>query len=205
MNLNSLSNSHPDKDYSMDESLSDGIGIKIISQIADELSYTRTADRNCLFVVKYFPLQHNTQTGYFKRAIDILNSFNWLQEQKNCQFDRDLDRPLRKISLILNSEIQAVTQIVQWFDRCEDLQLFPKQFVQQCKIAAIEGFANVVGHAHKNLPLETEIELRLSVFKNRLELEIWDRGQPLDFQAKLTEKLPGKSLFSWNELEFTFY
>jgi serine/threonine-protein kinase RsbW len=47
-----------------------GIGIKLIDQIADELSYTHTSDRrNCLSIVKYFqPVlpQDNTQAGGLK-------------------------------------------------------------------------------------------------------------------------------------------
>lgn len=209
MNLNSFSKAHPDEDYSMrdntDEIQSGAIGIKLIGKIADELTYTHTAGRNCLFIVKYFSSQHSTQVGGFQRAIDILNSFNWLQEQKTSQSDRASSQPLRKMSLIVNSDIKAVNQVVQWFDRFEDLQLFPQQFVQQCKIAAIEGFANAVHHAHKNLPLETPIELGISVFNDRLEIEIWDSGKPLDFKAKLMEELPEKSLFSWNDLEFTLH
>jgi serine/threonine-protein kinase RsbW len=206
MNFNSFSNSHPDEDYNMDEIPSGGIGIRLIGKIADEITYTHTSDhRNCLFVVKYFQPQHSTQAGGFQRAIDILNSFNWLQEQRNSQSDRTSSQPLRKISLIVNSNIKAVTEVVQCFDEFEDLQLFPQQFVQQCKIIAIEGFANAVRHAHKNLPEATPIELAIALFNDRLEIEIWDRGKPFNFKAKLMEELPGKSLFSWNDLEFTLY
>ena len=76
----------------IDEIASGGIGIKLIGKIADELSYTRTSDgrKNCLLMVKYFqpvPSQYSTKAGYFKRALDILNSFNfWFQKQQTRQF-----------------------------------------------------------------------------------------------------------------------
>ena len=189
MNVNSFSNSYPDdEDYNMDEIPSGGIGIKLIGKIADELSYTRTSGRNCLFIVKYFSSQKNNQSGCFQRAIDILNSFNWLQDQKTSQLDRTYHQQLRKIRLIVNSDIKAVTQVLQWLDQfLEDLEPFPNQFVEQCKIAAIEGFTNAVRHAHKSLPLETPIELAIAVFNDRLEIEIWDSGEPFDFKAKLME------------------
>jgi len=55
----------------IDEIPSGGVGIKIIGQIADELSYTCTSDsRNSLFVVKYYQKpglvqpQHRTQARF---------------------------------------------------------------------------------------------------------------------------------------------
>jgi serine/threonine-protein kinase RsbW len=190
-----------------DDIPSGAIGIKLIGKIADELTYTHTAGRNCLFIVKYFSSQHNSQAGCFKRAIDILNSFNWLQDQKTSQSEQNSNQPLRKIRFIVNSETKGISQVLQWLDYVflEELKPFPKQFVEECKIVTIEGFANAVCHAHKNLPLETPIELGLSVFNDRLEIEIWDSGKPLDFKAKLMEELPEKSLFSWNDLEFTLH
>jgi len=89
----------------IDEIPSGGVGIKIIGKIADELSYTPTSDsRNCLFIVKYYQKhslvqpQHRTQAHFFKRALDVLNSFSfWFQ--KPCQFDRSCNQYLQKISL----------------------------------------------------------------------------------------------------------
>ena len=67
----------------LDEIPSGGVGIKILGKIADELSYTPTSDgRNCLFIVKYYQKpglvqpQHRTQARFFKRALDVLNSFS---------------------------------------------------------------------------------------------------------------------------------
>ncbi|MEG4322413.1 MULTISPECIES: ATP-binding protein [unclassified Microcoleus] len=183
---------------------SGGIGIKIIGKIADELSYTRISGRNCLFIIKYYESQHNTQAGCWKRAINILNSFNWLQEQREQQSDRNSHQPLKKISLKLNTDIKAVTEVLLWFEQLEDLPI-PEAVFSQFKLIAIEGFTNVVRHAHKNLPLETPIELVIAAFNDRLELEIWDSGEPFDFKSKLEEELSEKSPFSWDELAFTLH
>jgi serine/threonine-protein kinase RsbW len=95
----------------IDEIPSGGVGIKIIGKIADRLSYTRTSDsRNSLFLVKYYQKpglvqpQHRTQARFFKRALDVLNSFSfWFQKPR--QFDRSSNQDLQKISLKLNSDI----------------------------------------------------------------------------------------------------
>ncbi|MEG4252825.1 ATP-binding protein [Microcoleus sp. Pol10D4] len=74
----------------------------------------------------------------------------------------------------------------------------PEAVLQQCKLATIEGFTNAVRHAHKNLPIETPINLEITVFSERLEVKIWDMGEPFDLQAKLIEELP----VIWSELGF---
>jgi serine/threonine-protein kinase RsbW len=95
----------------IDEIPSGGVGIKIIGKIADELSYTRTSDsRNSLFIVKYYPKpglvqpQYRTQARFFKRALDVLNSFSfWFQKPR--QFERSSNQHLQEISLQLNTDI----------------------------------------------------------------------------------------------------
>ncbi len=211
MNFKLFGNSHRDED-NLDEISSEGIGIKLIGKIADELSYTRTSEgRNCLLIVKYFqpalvPPQPSTQAGFFKRAIGLLNSFNWLQEQRTPQSEPSYNqKPFHKIKLLLNSEIKDISQVLWWVEQLEPLPI-PERVLQLCKLAAIEGFAHAVRHAHTNLSLETpKVELAIAVFNERLELEIWDWGKPFDLKTKLKEELPEKTLFCWNELSFTFH
>ena len=94
----------------IDEIPSGGVGRKIIGKIADKLSYTRTSDsRNGLFIVKSYQKpgllqpQHRTQARFFKRALDVLNSFSfWFQKPR--QFYRSSNQHLQKISLQLNTD-----------------------------------------------------------------------------------------------------
>ncbi len=186
----------------IDEIPSGGIGIKIIGKIADELTYTRTSDGgNCLFIVKYYqqpglvPSKHSLQDGFFKRAIDVLNSFNFLvQKQRNRQPEPSHNQQVQKFSLQVNTDINAVAQVLSWVDQLDPLPI-PPAVLHQCKLAVIEGFTNAVRHAHKNLPLETPIELEIMVFNEHLEVKIWDWGEPFDIQAKLKEELLEKSLY----------
>ena len=90
----------------MDEIPSGGVGIKIIGKIADELSYTPTSDgRNCLFIVKYYQQpdivqpKPSRQAVFFKRASEVLNSFNGFQKQRNAQSDPSSNQPIQKFSL----------------------------------------------------------------------------------------------------------
>ena len=179
----------------IDEIPSGGVGIKILGKIADELSYTPTSDgRNCLFIVKYYqqpklvPPQDSSKPGFFKRASDVLNRFNGFQKQRNPQSDPSSNQQIQKFSLQLNTDINAVAQVLCWLEQLDPLPI-PEAVLHQCKLAVVEGFTNAVRHAHKNLPRETPIELEITVFNERLEIKIWDLGKPFDFQAKLKEKL----------------
>jgi len=181
----------------IDEIPAGGVGIKIIGKIADELSYTPTSDgRNCLFLVKYYQQpsleqpQPPRQAGIFKRASDVLNRLNGFQKQRNPPSD-----PISNQQIQLNTDIKAVAEVLSWLEQLDPLPI-PQAVLHQCKLAVVEGFTNAVRHAHKNLPRSTPIELEITVFNERLEIKIWDRGKPFDFQAKLQEKLLEKSPFS---------
>jgi serine/threonine-protein kinase RsbW len=175
-----LNNLHHDED-----DRKNGIGIKLIDKIADELSYTRSADdrRNCLLMVKKF------QPGFFKQAIATLNSLI-LAEQS-----------LKKITLRVNTDIKAVAQVLLWVEQLGNLQI-PEAVLHESKLLAIEGFTNAVQHAHKTLPSGTPIDLAISVFNERLEIEIWDWGEPFDLKAKLKEELQELDPFGLQELGF---
>ncbi|UNU26003.1 ATP-binding protein [Microcoleus vaginatus] len=186
----------------IDEIPSGGIGIKIIGKIADELSYTRTSDgRNCLLIVKYYqqpslvPSQDSSHPGFFKRALDVLTSFNfWFPKQRVPDSEPICNQHFHKINLQVNTDIKAVAQVLSWVEQLDPLPL-PLVVLHQCKLAVIEGFTNAVRHAHKNLPLETPIELEIRIFNEHLEVKIWDWGEPFDIQAKLKEELPEKNLY----------
>ena len=192
----------------VDEIPSGGVGIKILGKIADELSYTRTSDGlNCLLIVKYYQQpgrvqsQTSTKGGIFKRSLDVLKSFNFgFQKQRTRQYEPSSNHPIQKFSLQLNTDIKNVAQVLCWLEQLDPLSI-PEAVVHQFKLAVIEGFTNAVRHAHKNLPLETPIDLEITVFNERLELKIWDLGEPFDLQAKLKEELP----VSWHDLGFMLH
>ena len=96
------------------------------------------------------------------------------------------DKALQTSNLRVETDIKSLARVLQWDDRLEKRPI-PKQIVMQCRLALAEGFTNVVRHAHKSLPSSTPINLEIRVFYNRIELRIWDSGQPFDFEAKISK------------------
>lgn len=144
----------------IDELPEGGLGIKIMSRIADELSYTRTSEqRNCLLIVKNY---------------EQLN----LTESQTPQ----------RIYLQVNTDLHNLEQVLEWFKQLQNQAVYQAQcFWYQCLLALTEGFTNSVRHAHKHLSPETPIELEITMFRERVEMRIWDYGQPFDLEAKLSE------------------
>jgi serine/threonine-protein kinase RsbW len=168
-----------------------GRGIKIMSHLADQLSYTRTPEhKNCLFIVKNYEQQGLNQSqalqkgGLLEQLIEFFNLLNWFKYEEPrkplCNF------PLQKIHLQVNTDLKELEQILEWFNQLEPLPI-PKTVWFQCQLVLAESFTNAVCHAHKGLPSETPIELEVTVFNDSLEMRIWDYGQPFDLEAKLSE------------------
>ncbi|HEY9666901.1 MAG TPA: ATP-binding protein [Coleofasciculaceae cyanobacterium] len=136
--------------------------LRIRASMAHELSHRRTA--NCQ---NYSSIGENDeQPG--------------LEQSKVCE------TPLKKIYLQVNTALNELDQVLQWFNQLEDLSI-PTMLRYQCQLVLAEGFTNAVRHAHKNLPGKTPIDLEVTVFNTRLEIRIWDYGQPFDLEAKLIE------------------
>jgi len=106
----------------------------------------------------------------------------------NLVWLRHNEKPLKQDRLQVETDLHAVTPVLQWF---EDFTkpLLPQPFQSQCQLAFVEGFTNAVRHAHQNLPPTTPIELELKIFPDSLEMRIWDQGQPFDLQTKLQKAL----------------
>lgn len=168
-----------------------GWGIKFMSHLSDELSYTRLPEqRNCLSIVKNYEQQGLDQSQSLQKAsvlewlIELFKGLNWFKYKRERQ--QLCDSPIQKIYLQVNTELKELAQVLQWFNQLEHLPI-PKTIWNQCQLVLAEGFTNTVRHAHKNLPLETPIELEVTVFNERLEIKILDYGQPFDLEAKLSE------------------
>ncbi|MEG4440988.1 ATP-binding protein [Microcoleus sp. AT9_B5] len=176
---------------SIDQLAEGGRGIKLMWQIADELSYTRTLDgRNCLSLSKTYEVEGRNRSQNIKNAsvldglMNLLNTWDW---QTETQQQEELHETFVKhISLQVNTDVNALTQVLLWFEQLQDLSL-PNEVWCKFQLALAEGFTNAVRHAHKNLPVETPLQLEITVFNGRLELKVWDCGPCFDFDAKLKE------------------
>lgn len=100
---------------------------------------------------------------------------------------------LEQDHLRVQSDLKMLNQVQQWFeDFCLQhlAQSWSEAQLYRLNLAIAEGFTNAVRHAHQTLPRETTIDLDLTLWGDRLEIRIWDRGKPFDPDA-LEEPEPG--------------
>ncbi len=99
---------------------------------------------------------------------------------------------LKQEQLIVESRLEKLTEVQQWFDRFCSASNLPwiEAVFDQVNLALAEGFTNAVRHAHAHLPKETPIEINLLISPDCLEVKIWDRGEPFD-PDRLAEPKPG--------------
>lgn len=88
-------------------------------------------------------------------------------------------QPLRRAFLQVNTDLNALPQVLEWFDQLNCFPVPPKVWME-CQLALVEGFTNAVRHAHVGKPPELLIDLEAQVFSDYIELRIWDQGAPFD-------------------------
>lgn len=98
------------------------------------------------------------------------------------------DRLIKQFHLRVKTELDALKEVLQWFEGII-VPFLPQKLSWQCEIALVEAFTNAVRHAHHNLPNNTPIDLEVKFFSDCLEMCIWDRGKPFDLKAKLQDIL----------------
>lgn len=160
-------------------------------QIADELSYTRTLDgRNCLSLSKSYEVENRDRSQNIKKAsaldglMNLLKKWDW---QDDIEQEAELNEcSCKNISLQVNTDMNALTRVLDWLEQLQDISI-PNEVWFQFQLALAEGFTNAVRHAHKNLPVETPIQLEITVFSGHWEFKLWDCGPRFDFDAKLQE------------------
>ncbi|BAY14841.1 putative anti-sigma regulatory factor serine/threonine protein kinase [Anabaenopsis circularis NIES-21] len=92
-----------------------------------------------------------------------------------------------KICLKVNTDLNASSEILSWFEQINHAQMINQQIWWQCQTLLIEGFANIVEHAHKNLPKETPIEIEVCLANQQMEIRILSRGEAFDLEKQLRE------------------
>lgn len=101
---------------------------------------------------------------------------------------------LKHDRLTLKSDLNLLNQVLDWFEQFCLLHICSEDWsdrqVYALKLAMAEGFSNAVRHAHHELPPETPIELELELWNDRMEIRIWDWGNPFNPDL-LKEPEPG--------------
>jgi serine/threonine-protein kinase RsbW len=95
---------------------------------------------------------------------------------------------LKQSTYETETDPKALKGLLSWFDDFHELPI-PQEAWLQCQLALIEGFTNVVRHAHRGLPVATPIVIEVCATDTHLDIKIWDQGPGFDFQAMLHQKL----------------
>lgn len=97
---------------------------------------------------------------------------------------------LRSEQIQVDTQLSELNHVLAWFDslRCAGI---PELVWLRCQLALAEGFTNAVRHAHRNCSPDTPIEISVTIFKEVLEIQIWDCGPTFNLR-KLLEAIPDK-------------
>jgi serine/threonine-protein kinase RsbW len=85
--------------------------------------------------------------------------------------------------LRVQTNLGDLNQVLQWFEQLNQSSI-PRKVWIQCKTALAEGFTNAVRHAHQDFPIETPIDIEVSITPEQLEIRIWDLGAAFDLTQK---------------------
>ncbi len=94
-------------------------------------------------------------------------------------------QPLHRAFLQVNTDLDALNHVLGWFDQFNNPPVPSQEWWLQCQLALAEGFTNAVRHAHRGRSLDLLIDLEAQIFDDRLELRIWDQGDPFDLKQRL--------------------
>ncbi|MEH2246783.1 ATP-binding protein [Nostoc sp.] len=92
-----------------------------------------------------------------------------------------------KIYLKVKTDLTASPQVLSWFEQMNQPPFLDKKIWWQCQTLMMEGFTNIVEHAHKNLPIETLIEMEAVRLDEYIEIRIWSQGEPFDLEEQLRQ------------------
>ncbi|QIR38131.1 anti-sigma regulatory factor [Tolypothrix sp. PCC 7910] len=92
-----------------------------------------------------------------------------------------------KIYLKVDTDLNNSAQVLSWFEQINKPPIVDAKIWWQCQTLLIEGFANIVEHAHRNLPVETPIELEAVRLSENIEIRILSKGPAFDLEQKLKE------------------
>lgn len=100
----------------------------------------------------------------------------------------------RQCRLTVESDLSVLTRLQSWLeDFCvTQPKLAHWSFDRRycLKLALAEGFSNAVRHAHRHRSRHTPIDLQVRIVRDRLEIRIWDAGDPFN-PDRLKEPQPG--------------
>ena len=141
----------------------------------------KMAERLCLEDLQSSAMQQQAERIDTERSQLVTR----LEELKNLIPEiSQAENFLQSYQLQVKSDFQNLAHVLSWFDRLHN-PLIPKHTWLEIQTALAEGFDNVVDHAHKKLPPETPIDIKVVIFSQSIEIHIFDRGAGLDWEQHL--------------------
>ncbi|MDX1978231.1 MAG: ATP-binding protein [Pseudanabaenaceae cyanobacterium bins.68] len=92
---------------------------------------------------------------------------------------------IKSASLRVTTDLEQAHQVQEWFKQFNAL---PRLVMMQCELVLIELFANVIQHAHANLPATTPVDIEATLTTDMIEIKIWDCGQSFDLGQAIAAK-----------------
>lgn len=92
-----------------------------------------------------------------------------------------------KIYLEIDTDITTVPDVLSWFEQINQPPIIKQEIWWQCQTLLIEGFTNIVEHAHKNLAKETFIYIEVCRYTQSIEIRIFAEGKAFNIEQKLQE------------------
>ncbi|MFM7423984.1 MAG: ATP-binding protein [Elainella sp.] len=78
----------------------------------------------------------------------------------------------------------ALMDLLTWFEKCRPAQVCSLTWLE-CQTALVEAYANVLEHAHRGMPAETPILIKLAIYRQAIQIQVWDHGPALDLLGQL--------------------
>jgi serine/threonine-protein kinase RsbW len=91
---------------------------------------------------------------------------------------------VHKHNLQVTSDIDAMATVVEWFNQFNNNQITYQTWLEG-QTGLLEGFTNVVRHAHIHLSSETPVDLEVQISPEYFQIRIWDQGDIFDLEAAL--------------------
>ncbi|MBW4614428.1 MAG: anti-sigma regulatory factor [Desmonostoc vinosum HA7617-LM4] len=93
----------------------------------------------------------------------------------------------QQIYLKINTDLNDLPLVLSWFEQINQPPLSDPTIWWQSQTLLIEGFTNIVEHAHKDLPQETPIEIQVVRSSEDIEIRIISQGKAFNLEHKLQE------------------
>ena len=88
---------------------------------------------------------------------------------------------LNSFQIQVQTEPEDIIRVLTWFEELRQ-SFIPTRAWLECQTVLGEAFDNAVCHAHKKMPKETPIQLKVEIFNNSMIIKIWDYGPGFDLE-----------------------